>query len=454
MTDPHPTRAAAPTRSLLHEVGRLVELAWPVVLAQVGAMLMGVVDVLMVGQLGETALAGVTLGNTWAFSVLVVIMGASIGLDPLLTQAFGARKPEEAGAAFVRGGLLMLLLSVPVIGLHFLAGPVLLALGEPAEATAVAHDYTVVRALAVVPVGAMMLLRQLLQGTGKMWPGLVAAIIANVVNVLVNGMLLYGWLGVPPIGPVGTAWATVLSMLTMVVVLLATGWDVIRSVRPRLASLRDLPALGDLAWISMPVAIQVGLEGWGFGISTVLVGFAGETALAAHAVAITLASLAFMGPLGMSTAAATRVGNLLGGGRDWGRAAWTSIGLGALLMVGWGLLFWTAPRWLAEAFVNGPDAVALAAVLLPVAGGFALFDGVQVVAFGVLRGAGDTRVPAVANIVGYYVIGLPLGAWLAFGAGLGAWGLWLGLAIALACVAGLLMLRLVQVQRRGGFRVV
>jgi MATE family multidrug resistance protein len=447
----NPTRVAAPTRSLLGEAGRLTELAWPVVLAQLGAMLMGVVDVLMVGQLGDTALAGVMLGNTWAFSFIVVLLGAAAGLDPVLTQAFGAQRSEQAGAAVVRGALLIGLLSIPVMAVHFLAGPVLTALGEPPDAVAIAQDYAVVRSLAVLPFGLMMLLRQLLQASGKMWPGLVAAIIANVVNVLCNGMLLYGWLGVPAIGPVGTAWATVLSTGTMLVVLIIAGWDVLGRVKIRLSALRDTRAIAGLAWLSLPVAAQVGLEGWGFALSTVLVGLLGETALAAHAVALTLASVAFMGPLGMSSAAATRVGNLLGAGHPWARAGWTAIGLGALLMTGWAAAFWLFPGALASAFVDSPDAAALAAVLLPVAGGFALFDGVQVVCFGVLRGAGDTRMPAVANIIGYYCIGLPLGAWLAFGAGLGAWGLWVGIATSLGCVAGLLMLRLRHVQRRGGF---
>ncbi len=443
----------APSRSLSDEAVRLARLAWPVVLANIGAMLLGVVDVVMVGQLGETALAGTSLGHTASFSLQLLLLGAAAGLDPVFAQAFGARDSAAAGASLARASALLLALSLPLGLLHLLAGPALAWADQPPDAVAIAHDYTVIRALGVLPFAALVLLRHLLQADGRMWPGFWAILAGNIVNVGVNGCLLYGWLGAPVLGPVGAAWASVASTALMAGVLVVPAWGRIAELRPRPAALRDVPAMRRMLAVCLPVAFQVGLEGWGFSVTTVLSGWLGETALAAHTVVLTLTSVAFMVPLGLGSAASARVGNLLGAGHPWGRAAGMAVGLGAVFMGLVGLLWVSAPAPLASAFVDAPAVVALAAAVLPVAGAFALFDGVQVVAFGVLRGAGDTGVPALANIVGYYLVGLPIGAALAFGAGLGLPGLWVGLLVALASVAGLLLIRLRGTWRRGGYRV-
>lgn len=449
-----PSRIGTPAASVGGEIARLIELAWPVALAQLGLMLLGVVDVAMVGRLGEGALAGVMLGHTWSFSVQALLIGAAIGVEPLFSQAFGAREPDRAGDALVRATVLLSAMSLPIVLLHLAAGPVLGLAGQPVDATAVAHDYAVVRALGVPPLAVLVLLRSLLQARGRMIPGAVAIGIGNLVNVLANGVLVLGWFGVTPIGAVGAAWASVLSGVVMMVVLLALGLDLVREVRPRWARGADLRALGPVSALALPVSAQVALESWGFSVSTLLMGWLGQTALAAHAVTLTLASLAFMLPLGISSAASARVGNLIGARQPWGRASWVAIGLGAAVMLGSGAAFAFAPLPLARLFSPEPHVVALAAVLLPVAAGFGFFDGVQVVTFGVLRGAGDTAVPAAANVVGYYLVGLPLGSVLAFGFGFGAVGLWLGLLVALAAVAALLALRLTGVLRRGVARLV
>lgn len=444
---------ARPARSAAGELGRLLLLAWPVALAHLGSMLMGVTDVLMVGQLGDGPLAAVALGHTYAFALQFPLLGVAIGLDPLFAQAYGAKAPERAGAALARGGVLLAVLCLPVIALQVVAEPLLLLAGQEADIVSAAVPYIWVRAGAVVPFAAFSLLRQFMQGSGRMWQGTVAIVLGNVVNVLVNGVLLFGWFGGPRWGPVGTAWATVASTTLMALVLVVLSAGVLSRAAPKLAEAFDLKQIWVLMTVCVPIGLQVGLEGWGFSISTFMVGTFGDTALAAHTVALTLASLAFMVPLGISSAAATRVGNLLGAGHPWGRAGWLSVAMGAAAMLFFSAIFLLFPTPLASLFVNGPQAIALTVLLLPVAAGFALFDGVQVVSFGVLRGAGDTTVPAIANIVGYYVVGLPLGAVLAFGLGYGAVGVWYGLATALACVAVMLLVRLGVTQRRGGYRV-
>lgn len=445
---------AQPTTSVAAEVLRLANLAWPVSLAQVGVMLLGVVDILMVAPLGEGALAGITLGHGWTFAVTVVLIGTAAGMDPLFAQAFGAGRVEQAGQALVRGGALLLALGVPVLGLHLIGGPVLSAAGEPAQAAAIAGEYAAARALALAPLLGLLLLRQIIQGAGRMWPGAVAILAGNGVNAVINYGLVYGAWGLPELGPVGCAWASVISGWLMFGIIALFSVDIVARCRPRLADALDLGAIWRLGRVCLPVGAQTGLEGWGFSIATLFMGWLGETALAGHAVALTLSSLAFMLPMGISSAAATRVGNLMGAGFSWARSAWSAVGMGAAVMLACGLSFVLFRDLLAAPFVEDEAALAIALGLIPIAGGFALFDGVQVVTFGVLRGVGDTTVPALVNIVAYYLVGLPVCLILAFGLGMGPSGIWLGLALALACVAVLLIFRLISTIRRGGFDVV
>ncbi|TVQ89602.1 MAG: MATE family efflux transporter [Deltaproteobacteria bacterium] len=453
MSERSEERVGAPTTSVGAEVSRLVELAWPVAVAQLGFMMLGVVDVLMVGQLGEGALAGVMLGHTFAFSLQALLLGAAVGLDPLFSQAIGARRPDRAGEALARGGALLGLMCLPIMGLHLGAEPLLLTVGQPEEAAAIGGQYAFVRTLSVPLFAGLMLMRGLLQARGQMMPGAIAILLGNGVNVLFNGALLFGWFGAPVLGPVGVAWASVAATAVMFLALVLLSGDLFAVVRPRWSAVRDRKGLVRAMGLALPVSAQVALESWGFSVATVLMGWLGETALAAHAIALTLASLAFMVPLGISAAASARVGNLLGAGHPWGRAAAVAVALGACSMAVFVVPFATFPTLLASLFTAEGAVILVVASLLPVAAGFAFFDAVQVVTFGVLRGVGDTAVPAAANVVGYYLLGLPLGAALAFGVGLGAVGVWLGLASALATVAVLLLLRLVSTHRRGGFAV-
>ena len=195
------------------------------------------------------------------------------------------------------------------------------------------------------------------------------------------------------------------------------------------------------------------MEAWAFNAATFLAGRLGALPVAAHAVVMNLAALAFMVPLGVGSAAATRVGNLLGAGAPWARAGWAAVGLGAGLMGLSAALFAGLPEALVGLYTRDEGVIELAAGMLVIAAVFQVFDGIQVVSFGVLRGAGDVRLPALANVVGYWVIGLPVGAWLAYRTAWGARGIWIGLTLGLASVATLLLVRLAQTARRGGSRV-
>jgi MATE family multidrug resistance protein len=435
------------------ELRRLATLAWPVVLGNLGNMGMGVVDTMMVGRLGREALASVAIANTWSFAVLVVAQGAVHGLDPHFAQAFGAGNPERAGAAMARGLALMAAASLPVIALHLAAGAGLGLLGQPVELLPLAGAYCAALTWSVPGYLAFLVLRQYLQGDGLMRPAAVVVVVANGVNVLANLALIWGAPGIPAMGAVGCAWATVGSRLFMLAALAALGWPLVRRGLPGWAGALSPARLRAAVADMVPVGLQVGLESWAFAGSTLMAGWLGATAVAAHSVVLNLSAIAFMVPLGISAAASTRVGNLLGAGAPWGRAAWTAMGLGAAVMTASATLYASFPEALVRLYTDERAVIAVGATLLPIAAAFQIFDGLQAVGFGVLRGAGDLRLPALANVLGYWVLGLPVGAWLAFEAGWGTRGIWMGLTLGLAIVAGLLLLRLRSTVRRGGFRV-
>jgi MATE family multidrug resistance protein len=245
-------------------------------------------------------------------------------------------------------------------------------------------------------------------------------------------------------GAKGAAIAATLTRWLMAITLIATGW---RDLAPRLTrwsrAAFGVRALARMVAIGAPIGGQLALEIGVFGLISVIMGRIGTTALAGHQVAITIASLTYMVPLGISGAAAALVGDAVGAGdaERARRSAVIALASGAGFMLLSGITLATLPRALATLYTDQPQVSALAARLIVIAAVFQVFDGLQVVAMGVLRGTGDTRVPMLANLVGYWGIGLPLSLWLAFRRGWGPAGMWWGMAVALLAVAAFLVTR-------------
>lgn len=435
--------------SYRHEATRITTLAVPVVAAQIGFMLLGVVDTVMVGRMDGAALAGIALGNTWSFFWMVLGRAAAMGLDPWLTQAHGARSDATFGRALAHGSVLLLLLAVVITVLHGGAAAALGALGQPAGSLGLAQAYAWAVAPSAIPLLGEGLLRQSQQAQGRMRPAVWVALLGNLLNVPLNLLFMQGWGSVPGWGPVGVGWSTTVLRWIMFAATVALAWP---DVRRWQVGLKEVTwrRLVQVAGIALPVGVQTSLEVGGFTVASLIAGWFGEVAVAAHTVTLQLASMAFMVPLGIGAAAATRVGNLVGAGRDWRRAAVTSIGLGALMMGASALVYRAIPGVLVALYVPDHAGIAdLAEALLMYAALFQVFDGVQVVSFGVLRGLGDTRVPSLANIVGYYLLGLPLGAALAWCGDWGPAGVWVGLSVALGTVAILLVVRIGWLARSG-----
>jgi len=440
-----PVEAAGAARG--REVRKLLSLSTPVMAAQFGSMTMGVVDTMMVGRVGVEALACAAMANAWIYAVLLFGQGFVHGIDPVITQNHGARNAAGVALALQRGIVLAVVVSIPLAGLLLLTGPFLLAAGQDPRLVGGADLYARVQVPSVAFFLVFVALRQYLQGRGLVRPAMWVILIANLFNALANWVLIFGHLGSPALGLTGAGIATTLSRLFMLVGLavfiryfqLHRGfWLPWRSSAFDGAALRRIAALG------APVAIQMGLEVGAFSTGTLLAGRLGSVDLAAHTIVLNMAALSFMLPLGISQAAVTRVGNLLGRRDGIGarRAAWISIGLGAGVMAASALVFVSLRHVLPALYTPAPDVVAVAAAILPIAAVFQVFDGVQVVGCGVLRGMGRTRPAAWFNLLGYWLIGLPFAAWFGLSMGWGLAGIWWGFALGLAVVAGALAILL------------
>ncbi len=407
-------------------------------------MLMGVVDSIMVGRLNAEGLGAVALGNVYFFAVGVFGMGMLMALDPLVAQAVGAGDEPAIARAVQRGLLLALAMSVPCSGLLALAGPTLRALGQPEAVSAGATVYSRCLIPGVVPFYAFIVLRQTLQARALMRPIVVTIAGANLANVFLNWVLIYGRLGAPALGVAGSAWATSASRWLMMLALLALGWG---ELRPHLLPLRTevlaWPPLARMLAIGSPIGLQNLMEYGVFGTVALLMGRLGTIPIAAHQVAINLASLTFMVPLGISGAAAVLVGHSVGRGDMAGarRAARAALACGVAFMATTALVMLVVPEPLARLYSRDMPVVALAAALLPIAGAFQVFDGLQVVSLGILRGLADTRAPFLIALLSFWLLGFPVSLWLGFQRGLGAVGLWWGLVVGLAAVAVLLLAR-------------
>jgi len=439
--------------ALLAEIRTQVRLAWPVTLGQLAGMSMSVVDTMMVGRVSAEAMAAVSLGSMWGFGISVFAFGMLRAIDPLVAQAHGAGDDAAVGRTLVRGLALALLLSVPSAALYLAAEPGLRLLGQPAGPLPDAGAYAAVLSLGV-PAGLVFhVVRSVVQGRGSTRPAMVAIVLANLVNAAVDYVFIFGHFGAPALGVVGAALATVASGWFQLGLLVWLERVELRRLWRGVAQRFEPKPVGELARLGLPQGFQMASEVWSFLVAGFMVGSFGAVTLAGHTVVMQLSSVSFMVPLGVSTAAAIRVGQRVGAGLPWGHAAIAAQLLGAGAMSVSALLFAFLPGPLAAAFTTDLDAVAIAVALLPLAAAFQLFDGAQVVAFGVLRGAGDLTVPATANVVGYWLVGLPVGAWLAWGLDLGAAGVWAGLVVALASVAVLLVARERVILARGGTRL-
>jgi multidrug resistance protein, MATE family len=423
----------------------MLRLAIPVVLAELGWVTMGLVDTLMVGGLGPEAIGAVGIGSSLFLGVCIFAMGLLLGLDTLVSQSFGAGRVEDCHRWLLHGIVLSVVLTIPVtLILRFLSSA-LGAWGLNPAVLLLLRPYLDALTWSVLPLLLYASFRRYLQGMGVVRPVMVALIAANLVNLFVNWLLIYGRMGAPAMGVSGSAWATVIARIGMAGVLLGVIVYRESGKRPGLFAtpLRiELERMRRLLALGLPAASQVTLEVGVFAAATALAGRLAPAALAAHQIAINIVSLTFMVPLGVASAGAVRVGHAVGrhDGAAAARSGWTAFLFGTFFMSCAAMTFLLIPRRLVGAFTTDAAVIETGVALLFVGAVFQLFDGVQGVATGVLRGLGDTRTPMLWNLAGHWFIGLPLGYALCFAAGYGVIGLWWGLSSGLIiCAVALLV---------------
>jgi len=449
--------SASSPRTLREEIRAQLALAIPLITVQLGLLMMGFVDSAFMGRVSTEEYAGVSLGHSWVFLFLVFAMGVLTSLDPIVSQAYGANDRGGMSRAVQRGVVLALVLSVPASLLVLLAEPVLLALGQPEDVVPIAGRYAEISSLSVAPFLIFVALRQSLQAMHRTAALVGVIVLANLLNAALDWVLITGKLGLPASGSVGCAWASVASRWAMVLALpLLTGAGFREYLWPLQKRSLRWSAFATMVSVGLPIGVQFLVEIGAFQAVLYLMGRMGKDEMAGHQVAMNLASFSFMVPLGISMAASVRVGTEIGRGSSDAvrRAVKVSISGGALVMVGFGLLFLSLPLPLARIITDQEEILAAAVLLIPLAGIFQVFDGVQVITCGCLRGMADTRVPMYIHLAGFWAVGIVVGSTLAFQLGRGAPGLWWGLVAGLAATALVQLWRLRVLLRRGFRRMV
>jgi MATE family multidrug resistance protein len=423
-----------------------LRLAGPIVLAELGWIAMGNVDVMMVGRLGGEAIAAVSLGTTVFYTVAICASGMLLGMDTLVSHAFGAKDLDRGRRSLVQGIWISLFLIPVVMGIVGGSDALLAKLGVDPSVLRGARPYLRTLNWSAPPLLLYFCLRRYLQAMGVVRPVMWVLLTANLVNLAGNSVLVFGRLGFPALGAVGSGWSTCVSRLYMAAALAVVLWRRDPEILGLGASQRwrpDLRGIRELCRLGLPAAGQIGVEYGVFMVVTVLLARLTAVSLAAHQLALSTVYTTYMLPLGLSSAAAVRVGQALGRGDGPGaaRAGWTAVGLGAAVMSVAAVTLLLAPRGIARLFTPQVEVIAGAAILLRIAAFFQLFDGLQVVTTGALRGAGDTATPMLCHFAGYWLIGLPLGVWLCFSKGWGAPGLWTGLSVGLILIGSVLTFR-------------
>jgi MATE family multidrug resistance protein len=428
------------------ELAAVVTLALPVVLSELGWTAQGIVDTIMVGKLGPAAIGAVALGNAVYFTPVLFCFGLLLGLDTLVSQAYGRQDHDECHRWLAQGIYLACILTLPLMLLLFAASYGFAPFGIHAEVAVPAASYLRILTWGTLPLVFYGATRRYLQGVGQVRIISVTIVAGNLLNWFANWVLIYGKLGFPALGVNGSALSTLIARIFIALALIGAAWRYERKrghplfhhwAGPSVARLRQLAGLG------LPAGGQVLLEVGAWNTVTLFAGKLSAVALAAHTIVFNYASLSFMVPLGIGSAAAVSVGHAVGAGDGARarRAGWLALGLGTSFMLLAAVVYWGFPAALIALYTRDPEVMALASKLLLIVAAFQVFDGIQTVTTGALRGLGETRAPMLANLVGYWVLGVPLGLTLCFVLGWGVYGLWIGLTLALISIALSLLVR-------------
>lgn len=446
------TRHLPPRR--VHELRQTLRLAVPLVLGQLSAVGMNVIDAVLAGHMDAHTLGAVAVGTSvWAVSIVIAI-GVMMALPPSVAQLHGAGETARIGPLFRQALWLAVMVGVLLTVFTWFGGPFIVShIGIDPPLVADVNHFLRAVAFGAPALAVFFALRGLGEGIGLPRPTLYFSLFGLILLGPVGYVLMYGALGLPRLGAQGSGIATALVLWVQALVF---AWYVARSRHYRALHVfarmeaPDRRALSDLLHIGGPMAVTLFMEASLFIGVALAIGTLGTDAIAGHQIAINVASVAFMLPLGIAMATTVRVGNAVGAGdrervRDAGAVGLMLTLFTQTLSAGVMLL---APQAIARLYTSDAAVIAVAAHLLMLAGLFQFSDGIQCAANGALRGLKDTRVPMVITLFSYWLFGLPVGVWLAFGHGQGAPGLWIGLIAGLSMAAVLLTRRFWRLARR------
>jgi multidrug resistance protein, MATE family len=428
-------------------------LAYPVMLSQLGQVAVGVADSMMVGRLGALELAASSLANSIFFVLLMFGIGISMGLTPLVSKAYGKGKTNQISRLFSNSLLINFLTSLVMLGLVLLFSRNLTILNQPEEVEALALPFLLIITASLVPLMVFQAFKQFVEGLSQTKQAMFITIAANLVNVFLNWLLIWGHWGFPELGFLGAAWATLISRILMMVLM---GIYVLTSKRYadfEIRILRFKPTwtlCKRILKIGIPTGFQFIFEVSAFSAAAIMMGWISVNALAGHQIALNLASISYMMATGLATAGMIRVSHYVGKEDEKGmrEAGMVAFGMVAAFMFVCALLFFVLRFFLPTLYIDDPQVISLAASLLVLAGLFQLSDGIQVVGLGVLRGLEDVKVPTLVTFFAYWGLGLPLGYFLAFELGFAEKGIWIGLLIGLTLTAGMLLYRFDQLSKK------
>lgn len=457
---PQSVRVTAPDRSLKRELGATIALGWPIVLANLAITAMTTTDFIMLGRLSPHALAAGSLGFFVYQPLFLLGLGIVGALSPIAAAKIGAGHGAGELRRATHQALISALFIAVIVWIVLMgATPFLLAIGEPADVARDAGVYLKGFQWGLAPGLLYYAARSAFAALERPRPALIAGLVAVVFNALANYALVFGKLGSPALGIIGSGFATTLSQTLMCALLIAFS-----RIDPRMAPLRLFAPPWRFAamecaalWrLGLPIGAMVVAEVAVFSAATLAMGLFSATAIEAHTIGLQIASIAFMVPLGLGQAATVRVG-LAYGARDpraIARAGWSAFGLTAAFAVFSASAMVGLPRLLITPFIDvdapaNMATIALAISLLRIAALFQIVDASQVALANMLRGLHDSRVPLIIALLGYWAIGAPVGVALGFATPLGPVGVWIGLAAGLATVAALLMTRWIGKARRG-----
>lgn len=427
-------------------VKQTLELAYPVSIGYLGHVMLGVVDSIMIGKIGAVPLAASSLVNSILILILVLGIGMSIAVTPLVAIARGSEKHGECGIILRQALLVDLIFAILLAAATFFTADILKFLNQPQAVVGQAVSYMKILSVSIIPFMVFQTYKQFIEGLGDTKPGMYINVVSNLVNAFGNWVLIYGNLGFPRLELDGAGIASTLTRFFMAGALF---YYVLKSNKYKEfdPSLKfksvNFNVIKRIIRVGIPTGLQMFFEVGGFSFAAIMIGWLGATALAAHQIAISLASITFMLVLGISVASTIRVGHEFGrkNFKELRKAGFISIALGASIMLSFGILFILFRNFLPTLYISDSSVIELASSLIIVAAFFQIFDGTQAVGLGVLRGLTDVKIPMIISLIAYWIIGIPVGYYFGFGLKWGAVGIWISLSMGLIMAATFFTIR-------------